>query len=318
MKKILISLAIIAVVGAVGFGATRAYFSDTETSTGNTFTAGTIDLAVESENPWESTGQFVFGNLEPSDDEDINVTLNNAGSNDVVIWKKVNVTSEIDNLQSEPECDVEGGVWSAGVCSGQATAMNDLSSQMVYSMKIGGNTNIDKTWGVKVSDINDLWIPIGRLNVGQSLTVDQNYYFNELAGNEYQGDQMTIDITFYAEQLDAPGPVHTTRGVVLENKNPAGEWAPVVGDQVWGILTWDGSGVYTAKAWGMNSNTYKLVYWDGATENSIGGTQIGTNLTFTGTYAAFNTNTNAKYWVRPNTWTGTSDVNSLFEANLVN
>jgi len=42
-----LSLAMIAMVSAVAVGATKAYFSDTETSTGNTFTAGTLDLKVD-------------------------------------------------------------------------------------------------------------------------------------------------------------------------------------------------------------------------------------------------------------------------------
>ncbi|MDD5433725.1 MAG: TasA family protein [Candidatus Pacebacteria bacterium] len=48
-KKIIISLAIIGIVGAIAVGGTVAYFTDTETSTGNTFTAGTLDLKVDSE-----------------------------------------------------------------------------------------------------------------------------------------------------------------------------------------------------------------------------------------------------------------------------
>ena len=44
MKKIIISLSVIAAVAAVAIGASTAFFSDTETSTGNTFTAGAIDL----------------------------------------------------------------------------------------------------------------------------------------------------------------------------------------------------------------------------------------------------------------------------------
>lgn len=48
MRKILISAAMIAFVGAVVAGATGAFFSDTETSTGNTFAAGAIDLTVDS------------------------------------------------------------------------------------------------------------------------------------------------------------------------------------------------------------------------------------------------------------------------------
>lgn len=46
-KRILISLGIIGVVAAAVIGGTIAYFNDTETSTGNIFTAGSIDLKVD-------------------------------------------------------------------------------------------------------------------------------------------------------------------------------------------------------------------------------------------------------------------------------
>ncbi len=58
---------VLAVAVAVG-GATYSFFSDTETSTGNTFTAGAIDLTVDSEqhynnmvcveNPDEAIGNY--------------------------------------------------------------------------------------------------------------------------------------------------------------------------------------------------------------------------------------------------------------------
>jgi predicted ribosomally synthesized peptide with SipW-like signal peptide len=47
MKKILLSLSAIVFVAAAAAGATGAFFNDTETSTGNTFTAGAIDLKVD-------------------------------------------------------------------------------------------------------------------------------------------------------------------------------------------------------------------------------------------------------------------------------
>jgi predicted ribosomally synthesized peptide with SipW-like signal peptide len=47
MKKILLSLGTLVVVGAVVAGATIAFYNDTETSTGNIFTAGSIDLKVD-------------------------------------------------------------------------------------------------------------------------------------------------------------------------------------------------------------------------------------------------------------------------------
>ena len=49
IRKILLSLLSISAVALLAFGASRAFFSDTETSTGNTFTAGAIDLKVDSE-----------------------------------------------------------------------------------------------------------------------------------------------------------------------------------------------------------------------------------------------------------------------------
>ncbi len=47
MKRILISLAIIVAVGAIVVGGTSAFFSDSETSAGNVFTAGSIDLKID-------------------------------------------------------------------------------------------------------------------------------------------------------------------------------------------------------------------------------------------------------------------------------
>ena len=47
--KILVSLLVIGLTAiAIGGGMTGAFFSDTETSSGNTFTAGAIDLQIDS------------------------------------------------------------------------------------------------------------------------------------------------------------------------------------------------------------------------------------------------------------------------------
>src|SRR3989344_5061697 len=59
MKKILLSLSMIAVVAVIVAGATGAIFSDTEVSTGNTFTAGAIDLTVDNESYYN--GEFNQG-----------------------------------------------------------------------------------------------------------------------------------------------------------------------------------------------------------------------------------------------------------------
>lgn len=48
MKRIILSLGAITFVAALAVASTGAFFSDSETSTGNTFTAGAIDLKVDS------------------------------------------------------------------------------------------------------------------------------------------------------------------------------------------------------------------------------------------------------------------------------
>src|SRR3989338_4459206 len=70
MKKIILSLSVIAAVAAVVVGATTAFFSDTETSTGNTFTAGSIDLKVDSECHYYN---YVGGNAGPNEDGYVDV-----------------------------------------------------------------------------------------------------------------------------------------------------------------------------------------------------------------------------------------------------
>lgn len=56
MLRVIKSLAVIAGVGVVAFGATRAVWSDSGTATGNTFAAGTLDLQLrdDDEGPADS------------------------------------------------------------------------------------------------------------------------------------------------------------------------------------------------------------------------------------------------------------------------
>lgn len=64
-KKILMSLSVIAAAAAAVVGGTGAFFSDTETSTGNTFTAGAIDLKVDSQQSYNGN---VCTDVDPSEE----------------------------------------------------------------------------------------------------------------------------------------------------------------------------------------------------------------------------------------------------------
>lgn len=66
MKRILLSLGIVTFVGAAAVGATGAFFSDNETSTGNTFTAGAIDLKVDSQAHYNGNTCVNVGEVQPN------------------------------------------------------------------------------------------------------------------------------------------------------------------------------------------------------------------------------------------------------------
>ena len=121
MKNIIKSLAIIAAVAAVTVGESIAYFSDTATSTGNSFHSGTLDLKLNNSNDESTysdsiTKTFNVSNMAPGVTETTGtVHLKNTGSVSaahVSIVKVENTPS--DNGINEPECKDYNGEWKNG------------------------------------------------------------------------------------------------------------------------------------------------------------------------------------------------------------
>ncbi len=140
MKTILLSIATLAIVGAVVTGGTTAIFSDSETSTGNTFTAGAIDLKIDNDSYYNGVKNdgtswlkanlddgngpgeggkywfFDFKDLKPGDwgEDTISVHVND---NNSWLCADVTLTSNQDNGSTEPELNdevAELGDWTAG------------------------------------------------------------------------------------------------------------------------------------------------------------------------------------------------------------
>jgi spore coat-associated protein N len=99
MKKIL--FIVMACVLALGLmGGAFAYFSDTESSTGNTFTAGTIDLALNGENPYPGTAFITLSDIKPSHAIDpITITLENVGQNEGILTITWTIDGEKDKTE---------------------------------------------------------------------------------------------------------------------------------------------------------------------------------------------------------------------------
>lgn len=139
MNKIIKSLSVIAFVAAIAIGGTMAYFSDTEKSTGNTFTAGTLDLKTNDADG--TTGTFNVLNMIPGDSETTGtVKLKNMGTvnaDHVRITSVVNTPS--DNGINEPECKAYNGEWKSGFNHGWCCVIPSYDS--VTCANVGG------TWG---------------------------------------------------------------------------------------------------------------------------------------------------------------------------
>src|SRR3989344_653458 len=119
MRKILISLGMIVFVGGLVAGATGAFFSDTETSTGNTFAAGAIDLGIDNESYYngvlndETTWGldfdidnekllFNFTDLKPGDYGEDTISLH-VTNNESWLCADVSLDSNDDATCTEPE-----------------------------------------------------------------------------------------------------------------------------------------------------------------------------------------------------------------------
>lgn len=137
MKKIIISLSVIGIVSVIAIGATVAYFGDTETSTGNTLTAGTIDLKIDFQCPetgcdWslrDLNGESFFKecDIKPGDSNEITLSWHVYDNN---AWGRLKFADIVDyeNGCSSSEAKVDSTCGDAGVGQGE------LSQHLTFTL----------------------------------------------------------------------------------------------------------------------------------------------------------------------------------------
>jgi len=96
-KGILMSILMIGVVAMAAGAGTIAFFSDTETSTGNTFTAGTLNLKVDDQDGVNIV-KFMVTDIKPGDSGVGTWKLTNAGSLDGYIDLENILVTDDENL----------------------------------------------------------------------------------------------------------------------------------------------------------------------------------------------------------------------------
>lgn len=220
MQRIILSLALIAVVtGMITFGATNAFFNDTESSTANVFAAGAIDLTVDNESyyngvfnastSWEATDLtverfFDFLDVKPNDYGEDTISLHVA-TNDAYLCGNVTLTSNDDNTQTEPESEVDPN----GLTSGElADLVNFLwwaddgdnvleDDETVISQGNFGQLGVGNSYPLALADSDEnIWTGVGGPVPGnETLYIAKAWCFGDIAEDPVEqdgfGDQMS-------------------------------------------------------------------------------------------------------------------------------
>lgn len=193
MKRILMSGGLLAFAAVVAVSATGAFFSDTETSTGNTFTAGAIDLKIDNtsyvtnpegtlvaspNNTWQLsdlTNQlfFSFADLKPGDIGEDTISVH-AGSNNAWACMALATTSTPDNGINDPEA--AAGDTTDGPNGGELQNFlnfafwNDDGDNVFET----GETGITQLTGPASSIFNGNWLTLADSGTGTSSAILAN------------------------------------------------------------------------------------------------------------------------------------------------
>ena len=190
MKKILgLTIAFMLLIGMGGIG-TWAYFQDTETSTGNVFAAGTLDLKTDDVDGVMQT--LYASNLKPGNNVSGSITLKNSGSV---------AGSSLDLVFSYVESDNSFNLVNK--------SDNEVAAQMeLTALSYGGSsllTSVNENYnGNGYKDIEDLKNAdlTGQTGIDPSLT--ENFSIEvQLRGDtagDFQSDGINITITFTLNQ----------------------------------------------------------------------------------------------------------------------
>ena len=194
-KKILASIVVIALMAsALGIG-TYAVLSDNETSVGNSFTAGTLDLKINGADT--NVVAFTVTNMRPGNQPKNTFVLSNAGSLNGVLDISNVVLSDAENGRIEPEIE-----------AGDTTDdLGELSSVVNLRLFIDADSNgwigagDTVFFNGKVNTLPasfDLNQPIA---AGGSVNIVALFdWWSTPTDNQAQSDSFTLDLTFQLSQ----------------------------------------------------------------------------------------------------------------------
>ena len=191
MKKVLIALmAVLITVALAGIG-TYAYFSDTETSNGNTFAAGTLDLNVDGGNT--NVVKFTVTNMKPGNQPKKSFTLANVGTINGYLDLENIVVTDAENGRLDPEIDA------GDTTDGTGELQNVVNVRLFIDYGGDGwiSSGDDVFYNGLVKDLPGNFELDESINAGSSINIVALFdWWNTPDDNQAQSDSMTLDITF--------------------------------------------------------------------------------------------------------------------------
>lgn len=241
MKRLLLGLMTAGAVGGVAMFATGAFFNDTETSTGNTFVAGDIDLQIDNESYaidynipgfTDPTGAFVasdhtswtltdltlqrffdFVDLKPGDYGEDTISIH-VGSNNAWMCAAARITDDTDQSCTEPEL--------ADDPSCVATATNgELDEDVNFAFWVDDGDNVYEPTTGQGGTPETVFLggPLSGLGTQGDITLA------DAQGGILGGDPIPGDTTFYIGKIWCFGTL-TPTGLVQDGTDTVGPLDP--------------------------------------------------------------------------------------------
>lgn len=191
-KRAAIAVIVLAMVAVFSSGVIFALFDDTETSSGNTFTAGTLDLKVNTvDNP---TSTFTVSNVYPGAKDSVSVTLTNSGTITGTLTASIIAVTNAPGDTPEPE-EALG-----------TEDLGELGANMVLTIWVdtdGDNVQDageDELYNDVLNDAASVSLTVGTLVGGASEHLGIMYSVPSSVGNVIQGDECTFSIQYVLTQ----------------------------------------------------------------------------------------------------------------------
>jgi len=214
MKAALISLLTVGLAGSLIGGGVFASFSDSETSAGNTFQAGTIDISLAGETAFHHAGGQ-SGDFKPCQTGYLAKRVTNVGTNPAQVFKKIGgVIGSEPTPDNDPEAEAEALI--ADPAEHVPGADDFLFGLVVRRFSSGGEliseSVVVPSDGDELGNVVGKWIELGVIAPGEYLEVIQGLHLKADAGNELQGDVASVDEEFLGQQTigspSPPGPLY--------------------------------------------------------------------------------------------------------------